>query len=85
MTFGVDLRAAPFQYSENRMTKPETLGERLKRIRLTAGQTIPDLSDRSGVAVGTIWNVENGIGDTQLSTLQKLCKGLKINISELNL
>jgi transcriptional regulator with XRE-family HTH domain len=67
------------------MSKPETLGERLQRLRLTAGQTIPDLSDKSGVAVGTIWNVENGVGDTQLSTLQKLCKALKINISDLNL
>jgi transcriptional regulator with XRE-family HTH domain len=67
------------------MSKTETLGERLQRLRLTAGQTIPDLSDKSGVAVGTIWNVENGVGDTQLSTLQKLCKALKINISDLNL
>lgn len=65
--------------------KPETLGERLQRLRQTAQLTIPDLSDKSGVAVGTIWNVENGVGDTQLSTLQKLCKGLKINISDLDL
>lgn len=67
------------------MSKPETLGERLRRLRETAQLTIPDLSDKSGVAVGTIWNVENGIGDTQLSTLQKLCKGLRININDLGL
>jgi transcriptional regulator with XRE-family HTH domain len=67
------------------MSKPETLGERLQRLRLTAGQTIPDLSDKSGVAVGTIWNVENGVGDTQLSTLRKLTKALNINISDLGL
>jgi len=67
------------------MNKPETLGGRLKRLRETAQLTIPELSDKSGVAVGTIWNVENGVGDTQLSTLQKLCKGLKINISDLNI
>ena len=65
--------------------KPETLGERLRRLREVAQLTIPDLSDKSGVAVGTIWNVEKGVGDTQLSTLQKLCKGLKINISDLDL
>jgi len=67
------------------MSKTETLGERLQRLRLTAGQTIPDLSDKSGVAVGTIWNVENGVGDTQLSTLRKLTKALNINISDLGL
>lgn len=66
-------------------SKPETLGERLQRHRQNAGLTIPELSDKSGVAVGTIWNVEKGVGDTQLSTLQKLCKGLKINISDLDL
>lgn len=66
-------------------SKPETLGERLRRLREAAQLTIPDLSDKSGVAVGTIWNAENGRGDIQLSTLKKLCKGLKINISDLDL
>jgi len=65
--------------------KPETLGERIRHLREAAQLTIPDLSDKSGVAVGTIWNAENGRGDIQLSTLKKLCKGLKINISDLDL
>jgi transcriptional regulator with XRE-family HTH domain len=54
-------------------------------VRRSAGLTITELSDKSGVAVGTIWNVENSVGDTQLSTLQKLTKALNINISDLNL
>ena len=66
-------------------SKPETLGERLQRLRQTAQLTIPELSDKSGVAVGTIWNVENGVGDTQLSTLKKLTAALNINISDLDL
>ena len=66
-------------------SKPETLGERLQRIRQNAGLTLPDLSDKSGVAVGTIWNVERGIGDTQLSTLKKLTAALNINIGDLDL
>lgn len=65
--------------------KPETLGERLQRHRQNAGLTILDLSDKSGVAVGTIWNVEHNIGDTQLSTLKKLTAALNINISDLDL
>lgn len=67
------------------MSKPETLGERLQRHRQSAGLTIPDLSDKSGVAVGTISNVERGIGDTQLSTLKKLTAALNINIGDLDL
>lgn len=66
-------------------SKPETLGERLQRLRQTAQFTIPELSDKSGVAVGTISNVERGIGDTQLSTLKKLTAALNINISDLDL
>ncbi len=65
--------------------KPETPGERLQRLRQSANLTIPDLSDKSGVAVGTIWNVENGVGDTQISTLRKIAKALNISISDLNL
>jgi len=67
------------------MSKPETLGERLQRHRQSAGLTIIDLSDKSGVAVGTISNVERGIGDTQLSTLKKLTAALNINIGDLDL
>lgn len=59
----------------------ETIGEKLKRHRLQQGVTIPDLSDRSRVAVGTIWNVENGIGDTQVSTLQKIAEALGVTIT----
>lgn len=65
--------------------KLETPGERLQRVRRSAGLAITELADKSGVAVGTIWNVENGKGDTQLSTLQKLTKALSINISDLGL
>lgn len=65
--------------------RPETLGERLQRHRQNAGLTIPDLSNKSGVAVGTIWNIENGKGDTQISTLKKITAALNINISDLDL
>jgi predicted transcriptional regulator len=49
--------------------------------RLQHGVTIPDLSDKSRVAVGTIWNVENGVGDAQVSTLQKIAEALGITIT----
>jgi transcriptional regulator with XRE-family HTH domain len=70
------------------MPAKETIGEKLKRHRLQQGRfTIPDLSDRSRVAVGTIWNVENSVGDTQVSTLQKIAEalGVTITLNDLNL
>ncbi len=63
------------------MPAKETIGEKLKRHRLQQGVTISDLSDRSRVAVGTIWNVENSIGDTQVSTLQKIAEALGVTIT----
>ncbi len=69
------------------MTRPasETIGEKLLRYRQQAGLTIPELSSKSGVATGTISNAENDIGDTQLSTLQKLTKALGITFTNLDL
>ena len=63
------------------MTAKETIGEKLKRHRLQQGFTIPYLSDRSRVAVCTIWNVENSVGDTQVSTLQKIAEALGVTIT----
>lgn len=62
-----------------------TTGERLRKAREARDLSIPELAERSDVSVGTISHVENDIGDTQLSTLQKLTKALGITIADLKL
>ena len=42
-----------------RPAKPETLGAKLLRYRQSAGLTIPQLAEKSDVAMGTISNAEN--------------------------
>ena len=65
----------------------QPIGQKLRDRRLELGMTITSLSEKSGLAVGTVWNVENGIGDTQVSTLQKIAEalGVDIKLNDLNL
>lgn len=56
--------------------KPETLGAKLLRYRQHAGLTIPELSIKSGIAMGTISDAENDLTDFRVSTLVALLKAL---------
>lgn len=56
--------------------KRETIGERLLRHRQNAGLTIPQLAEKSGVATGTISDVENNRSDFRVSTLIALLTAL---------
>jgi len=58
------------------MPKPETLGAKLLRYRQSAGLTIPELSVKSGVALGTISDAENDRTDFRVSTLIALLTAL---------
>ena len=63
-----------------RPAKPETLGAKLLRYRQSAGLTIPQLAEKSDVAMGTISNAENDKTDFRVSTLVALLTALeKIN------
>ena len=56
--------------------KRPTVGERLLRHRQSAGLTIPQLAEKSGVATGTISDVENNRSDFRVSTLVALLTAL---------
>ena len=58
------------------MTKPETLGAQLLRYRQEAGLTIPQLAEKSSVAMGTISDAENDLTDFRVSTLKALLTAL---------
>ena len=56
--------------------KRKTIGERLLHHRQNAGLTIPQLAEKSGVATGTISDVENNRSDFRVSTLIALLTAL---------
>ena len=59
------------------------LGERIKRFRIEKGMSQKDLSDRTGVSVHSLSNVENG-KDFNVDILLHILKGLNI-VNNLNL
>ena len=57
---------------------------KLKDLRLSKGLTVKQLSNKSGLAVGYISDLENGKADNPSKlTLSKLANALDVSISDL--
>lgn len=59
------------------------LGENIRRIRLERGLTQVELSKRLKVDRGYISNVERGLKNPTLSTIERVAKVLKVSVNEL--
>ena len=60
------------------------IGQRVKNQRLSKGMTIKVLSEITGLSVGHISEIENGIkSNLQQKTILKLSHGLKMSVTEL--
>ena len=62
------------------------IGPRLKSLRLQRGLTLPQLSDKAGVSVGLLSQLENAADDTanpNLQTLRKIANALSATIADL--
>jgi transcriptional regulator with XRE-family HTH domain len=59
------------------------LGAGIKRARKAANMTQMELEVASGISAGDISKMENGLINPAFSTLVKLTKALKIEISDL--
>lgn len=59
------------------------LGLRLKRIRTDGGLTLQQVSERTGVARSTLSKIENGQLSPTYEILQKIARGMEIDIVEL--
>jgi transcriptional regulator with XRE-family HTH domain len=60
-----------------------SLGTRLKRIRTEAGLTLQQVGERTGVARSTLSKIENGQLSPTYDILQKIARGMEIDIVEL--
>lgn len=54
----------------------------IRKIRRAKEITIKDLSEKTGLAYGNLWNVEHG-SDVKLSTLYKIAEALECTVTEL--
>lgn len=59
------------------------LGEKIQRVRKQQGLTQAELSEKVGVQLETISNIERGKTDTSIYTLFKIAQALRVHIKEL--
>jgi transcriptional regulator with XRE-family HTH domain len=63
--------------------KSDDLGHRLKRVRIDKGWTLKEVSERTGVARSTLSKIENGQMSPTYDVLQKITRGINLDIVEL--
>lgn len=71
-----------------RRTKPRSplhrsVGEAITILREDAGLTLEELADRASMRFQLVSDLERGVTDPKLSTLERICGGLQIEISGL--
>lgn len=71
-----------------RRTKPRSplhrsVGEAITVLREDAGLTLEELADRASMRFQLVSDLERGVTDPKLSTLERICAGLQIEISSL--
>lgn len=59
------------------------LGDRLKSLRKEQGITLQTLSDITSLSIGYLSNIERGLSSPTISSLQKICNVLNIDLIEL--
>ncbi|MFD6274914.1 helix-turn-helix domain-containing protein [Streptomyces sp. NPDC060209] len=60
-----------------------TLGDRLRRRRKALHLTLQQVSEATGITVGYLSQLERGRANGSVSTLQKICGVLKLNVGDL--
>lgn len=58
-------------------------GQKIRQLRIEQNLSLKDLSEKSGVSLSMISQIERRNTDPTLTTLYKLCKGLDVSISTL--
>jgi transcriptional regulator with XRE-family HTH domain len=62
------------------------IGSRIRSLRLERGLTLPQLSEKAGVSIGLLSQLENANDDTanpNLQTLRKIANALGVTIADL--
>jgi transcriptional regulator with XRE-family HTH domain len=65
------------------MTKGESLGQKLQRLRLAAGYTQEQLAEAAGVSVHNLRNWEHDHRQPRLEAVFKLAKALNVPMEEI--
>jgi len=81
-TPGAETKASLLDDSEKQRIRGE-LGRRVKGLRSTAGMTLEQASERTGLAVSTIYKIENGKVSPSFENLLRLARGYDVGLEKL--
>ncbi len=60
-----------------------TIGQKIKTLRKNKKITLTDLSNKSGLSISTLSDIENGKSSPKASTLNKIANGLNVQLLEI--
>lgn len=63
-------------------TNNDTIGSKIKNIRMRKNCTLKQLSEESGLSIGYLSQFERGMSSIALDSLEKLCTILGVNLSD---
>lgn len=61
----------------------EALGRQVRQIRLDRGLTLEDVATRSGCSLGSLSQLERGLGNPSFATLVKIAHALSVSVGRL--
>ena len=72
----------PHRVRDSREKNLETaIGREVREVRKARGMTVADLSEATGLSVGMLSKIENGVTSSSLTTLQVLSSALSVPIT----
>lgn len=61
----------------------KALGEQIRQLRLERGLTLEDVAERSGVSLGSLSQLERGLGNPSFGTLVRISHALRVSVGRL--
>lgn len=64
------------------MTLNEKIGKRITELRKDKGKTLEKLAYESGISKGGLSEIERGLREAKVSTIEKICETFEIQLNE---
>lgn len=61
----------------------QALGQRVRQLRVDRGMTLEDLAARSGCSLGSLSQIERGLGNPAFGTLVRISHALRVSVGRL--
>ncbi|MFK7860759.1 MAG: helix-turn-helix domain-containing protein [Granulosicoccus sp.] len=83
MTAGIKLQQDPHAIRSGEKRLEVAIGLEVRLLRKHVGLTVAELAEKSGVSLGMLSKIENGLTSPSLTTLQSIAHSLGVQISQL--